>query len=130
MSAAQPHPVNPREGNDVFLKLSEPCLVHLSTNSGQVIVGYSDGAICLFNVELVDDNYKLQSLVPNSYRLQLCHSSPISFLTTLPIPGSSSVQGSWLFVGDNAGVISVWVIPKNDIPRFDPPYNLFQMSQV
>jgi hypothetical protein len=128
MSVIQPRLANhPHSIDDKTLsrKLSEPCSVHYSMSSGHVIVGYSDGTISLFNFELSGQDHQPQSLIPNSYQLQLCHCFPITFLTTIPIPEfSSPIQGSWLFVGDKAGVLSAWMIPKNDNPRFGLTYFL------
>jgi hypothetical protein len=107
------------KGALVSLNYHEPCCIHYSELSHHLIVGYSDGAVCVFAFQIPpfgSDDLHPQSLIPTSIVLldtKSCHTSPITFLATIPMRDRSShPHSSWLLVGDNLGTLSIWRVPR------------------
>jgi hypothetical protein len=109
-----PQPFLSLKGAIVSLNYHEPCCLHYSERTSHIVVGYSDGAVCFFTFEIPPA--EPQSLIPSSTYLldtNSCHTSPITFLSTIPIlDHSSQPLSSWLLVGDSMGTLSIWRVPQ------------------
>lgn len=112
---------HPRDGKFSSSMECTPCCIHYSEPTSHLIIGYTDGTFCLCDIELeglsiYQPSSKISPL-KTFHPSDSLHTSPISFLNTISQLSPNMDGGSWLFVGDSAGNLSIWTIPNKSEPR-------------